>query len=348
MPQIIVKLGESVVQKFSFDKPIVLIGRALDNDLVVEHLSVSRRHAQIEWIDGKYQITDLNSANGTFVDGVRIQKHSLKDQDVVVVGKHKLFFLEDVKQEELMPASPFDFDKTVVVQRVEPCYFVVMEGKTTNQTFRVDKPEAFIGRDAECDVVIHDWLAAKKHARLNLVGKNYVITDLGTWKGTKINGQSVKERILLNKDIVEIGLTKLRFLSGSGGDSDFVLKSTPPVKEIGSVKSVAVEQESKPLILQQDYSTQRSKKGEYVASRTSPVFHFITCNWAKGIKEDRRIYFKNVGEAILSRRRSCVSCKPGMENKDVEFWIKVSQDEDDSVRAHAAKMLKKLTGKDHV
>jgi pSer/pThr/pTyr-binding forkhead associated (FHA) protein len=189
-------------------------------------------------------------------------------------------------------------------------------------------------------------LAAKKHARLNLEGKNYVLTDLGTWKGTKVNGLPIQERILLNKDEIQIGSTKIRFLTNVS-DSEYtsqpksqsvaIATKNKPGKEKSSDSAVVISRPVKVPV-----------SGEYVASSASSVFHFPTCNWAKGIRTDRLVYFKTVGDAIVSRRRSCVTCKPGMENKDVEFWLKISNDGDEKIRNHARKMIKKLTGKEHV
>ncbi|MCD6385058.1 FHA domain-containing protein, partial [Candidatus Sumerlaeota bacterium] len=90
MTEIIVKLGDNVVHKYFFDKDILNIGRARDNDIVIENLAVSRNHARIRRVEGKYILTDLNSANGTFVNGVRITKTEIMHNDVITIGKHNL------------------------------------------------------------------------------------------------------------------------------------------------------------------------------------------------------------------------------------------------------------------
>lgn len=74
MPELIVKLGDSIVHKYFFDKDVLSIGRAKDNDIVIENLSVSRNHARIRRVDNKFILTDLNSANGTYVNNVRVSK----------------------------------------------------------------------------------------------------------------------------------------------------------------------------------------------------------------------------------------------------------------------------------
>jgi len=68
------------------------VGRAPDNDIVVADANVSRHHARIEHLGTGYVLQDLGSTNGTFVNGAKVEEHSLKEGDVVVVGKTKLHF----------------------------------------------------------------------------------------------------------------------------------------------------------------------------------------------------------------------------------------------------------------
>ena len=92
MPEIIVKLGDNIVQKYFFVKEPISVGRTEDNQIVIENLAVSRNHARIDYDGEQYTIEDLGSSNGTFVNGVRIRKTEVIDRDVISIGKHKLFF----------------------------------------------------------------------------------------------------------------------------------------------------------------------------------------------------------------------------------------------------------------
>lgn len=74
MPEIVVSLGDNVVHKYFFEKDVLSIGRGRDNDIVIENLAVSRNHSRIKRQNGKYVLIDLNSANGTYVNGVKITK----------------------------------------------------------------------------------------------------------------------------------------------------------------------------------------------------------------------------------------------------------------------------------
>ena len=71
------------------------IGRTSDNDLVLSDLSISRRHAELrKTSDGTYQIVDLGSHNGTFVNGQRVTSATLTEKDIVGIG-HATFRLTD-------------------------------------------------------------------------------------------------------------------------------------------------------------------------------------------------------------------------------------------------------------
>src|SRR5688572_16953798 len=112
MPELVLKLGDNVIQTYVFDKDVMSIGRSRDNDVVVENLSVSRNHARIRRQTGKYVLTDLNSANGTYVNGVRVSKTEIVDNDVISIGKHKLQFANMVVAEEQLIADNFGADRT--------------------------------------------------------------------------------------------------------------------------------------------------------------------------------------------------------------------------------------------
>ncbi len=71
-------------------KKSVSVGRSQDCDLVVPHTSVSRKHCQIDEVEGRLYITDLGSSNGTFINGKRLtpsEKELLNPSDVFIIGK---------------------------------------------------------------------------------------------------------------------------------------------------------------------------------------------------------------------------------------------------------------------
>ena len=125
MAEIIVKLGGNVVQKYIFDKEVISIGRARDNDIVIENLSVSRNHSRIRLKDDRYILTDLNSANGTYVNGVKVTRTELVNNDVITIGKHKLHFVDKPVSDEQVILDAFGADKTMLVEKASTAKLVI-------------------------------------------------------------------------------------------------------------------------------------------------------------------------------------------------------------------------------
>ena len=69
-----------------------IIGRGRGSDILLDDLSVSRRHAGIEWIGGQFVVRDMNSTNGTKVNGTALMEHALADGDRIQVGDFELYF----------------------------------------------------------------------------------------------------------------------------------------------------------------------------------------------------------------------------------------------------------------
>lgn len=68
-----------------------------------------------------------------------------------------------------------------------------------------------IGRLAECDVVLADSSVSRRHAEVRRQGSEFVVADLGSTNGTKVNGVAVRERRLADGDEISVGSTRLRF-----------------------------------------------------------------------------------------------------------------------------------------
>jgi diguanylate cyclase (GGDEF)-like protein len=83
---LIVLAGESLGQMFRLERPEVVIGRAAGTDVRLQDDGVSRRHARIVLVDGQLGIEDLESANGTLVNGEPVRRAILRDGDKIQVG----------------------------------------------------------------------------------------------------------------------------------------------------------------------------------------------------------------------------------------------------------------------
>lgn len=93
MAKIILSKGDKVLREIALRKERMTIGRRPDNDIVIEDLAVSGEHAVIETRDGDSILEDLNSTNGTQVNGQPVQKHFLQDGDVVELARFRIRYV---------------------------------------------------------------------------------------------------------------------------------------------------------------------------------------------------------------------------------------------------------------
>lgn len=85
-PCLVVFYGENIGLRHPLDQPEVIIGRAGQSEIHIDHNSVSRQHAKIETNEGHSRISDLGSTNGTYVNDVRVDSIDLRDGDIVRIG----------------------------------------------------------------------------------------------------------------------------------------------------------------------------------------------------------------------------------------------------------------------
>jgi pSer/pThr/pTyr-binding forkhead associated (FHA) protein len=108
---LVLTLNQSVLGEFSLEKERLLIGRKPENDIQVGNLAVSGQHAAIITILNDSFLEDLDSTNGTFVNGKLVKKHALKHGDVITIGKHELKYVNDDAT-----TNDQDFEKTMIIR----------------------------------------------------------------------------------------------------------------------------------------------------------------------------------------------------------------------------------------
>jgi pSer/pThr/pTyr-binding forkhead associated (FHA) protein len=117
MAKVILSFEGSVIREVQLDKERVTIGRKPQNDIQIENLAVSSEHARIVTILTDSFLEDLDSTNGTLVNGNPIKKHILQHNDVIEIGKYTLKFFADPSAAAAAAAAPAeDFERTMVLR----------------------------------------------------------------------------------------------------------------------------------------------------------------------------------------------------------------------------------------
>jgi pSer/pThr/pTyr-binding forkhead associated (FHA) protein len=112
MARLVLSLDGQTLAEYNMTKERYTVGRLPDNDIRIDNPAVSGHHSLIINILNDSFLEDLNSTNGTYVNGKLIKKHALQHDDVITVGHHQLRFLEDHADE--MPDD--EFEKTMVIE----------------------------------------------------------------------------------------------------------------------------------------------------------------------------------------------------------------------------------------
>lgn len=112
MLEITLELKDTILDTFKIDKSEITIGRNSANDITIDNLAVSDRHARIVRDKTGYYLEDLKSTNGTFVDGRKITRIGLEGRQEITIGKHSL----DVRISGSKATGP-DFARTMKINR---------------------------------------------------------------------------------------------------------------------------------------------------------------------------------------------------------------------------------------
>ncbi len=112
MARLILSLDGQTLAEYNMTKERYTIGRLTDNDIRVDNAAVSGHHSLIINILNDSFLEDLNSTNGTYVNGKLIKKHALQHGDVITAGHHQLRYVDD----QGAVAVEDEFEKTMVIE----------------------------------------------------------------------------------------------------------------------------------------------------------------------------------------------------------------------------------------
>jgi hypothetical protein len=199
--KIIISQDAQVVQEVELCKERTTIGRHPQNDVVIEHLAVSGRHAAITMVRDDAILEDLGSTNGTFVNGQRVARHQLSDRDRVNVGTFRIDYLAGTRA--AAPVAPVLAPAAALpLGSIE-----VLNGANAGKKLALAKPLTTLGSPGVLVVVIQRQAAG------------YGISHIeGAVSGT-VNGEPIvkQPRLLADGDALELTGTSMRFSLAANG-----------------------------------------------------------------------------------------------------------------------------------
>jgi pSer/pThr/pTyr-binding forkhead associated (FHA) protein len=239
MPTLTLQFKDTNLSDYRLDKgSSLIIGRRETSTVVIDNLAVSGTHAKVDMLEDGCLLTDLQSKNGTFVNGKLVTSHWLRPGDVVMIGKHTLVFKLD-KGEETPAESQADMDNKTMVLDTNDYKALVDKGSATkppSSTGAAPPPRkeplgilsflkggegevslmkklVKIGKDDSNDIVVGGFLMGGTAATISRRPNGYVISFVEGMTKPKVNGTTVKDSVILKEfDKIEIGSIMMEFI----------------------------------------------------------------------------------------------------------------------------------------
>jgi len=219
MPKMIVSIDEVVIKEAQLTKDRTTVGRRPYNDIVIDNLAVSGEHAVVLMSGTEVVIEDLNSTNGTYVNGKAVKRQALQNGDSIEVGKYKIRYVGD---------GSTAFDKTMVVRATpqagessssqestfgalsaaytptpaQAAAIKVLTGAAAGRQVPLTKVVTTVGKPAVAVAAI-----TKRH-------HGYVVHHVEGGGNPTLNGQAITADPLSLKhgDIIELAGTQMQFI----------------------------------------------------------------------------------------------------------------------------------------
>ena len=224
MGKLVVSLDGVVIKEVQITKDKTTLGRRPYNDIVIDNLAVSGEHAVLQMVGADVFIEDLNSTNGTYINGKAVKKQLLSHNDTVEIGKYKIKFLVE---------DGTDYEKTMIMKPgmrapassgfgsshgagpgVGASGFGTLGGSTAPASIRVLNGAA-AGREVVLTKVV--TTVGKPGVQVASITKRpggYVLAHVEGTLQPSVNGSAiVGETVhLKNGDVVELAGTQMQFI----------------------------------------------------------------------------------------------------------------------------------------
>jgi len=228
MIRVTLSLGGTVVRKYPFEKDRVVIGRDPECDISIDNVAVSRNHASLGWNGSAWVLEDLQSGNGTWVDGTKISTLELPSGATFVIGKYALLFetVSDVEAAVQTAArkaggedQTFRLDRREVEKLIgkaarggEVRGSLVPEGG--GSPVPLNKPFHFAGSASDCAIPASGFMVAPRVAVFLRDEGGYRIVKVGGRFGkVTVNGQDADSRVLRAGDVIDLCGRRFQYAS---------------------------------------------------------------------------------------------------------------------------------------
>jgi pSer/pThr/pTyr-binding forkhead associated (FHA) protein len=215
--------------EFELGKASISIGRAMTNDVSLDDGRVSRGHARLECSAARCVLVDLKSANGTRLNGIRVDRAELKPGDVISLGSTQIRFETAQPVEDIgmtMIDSEADLELTIdreilpiAIHETGIPQLVIITNEGSWDVSLEDVDAVTIGRTEGNQVIIDRPKVSRNHAEVVRKGNLFVLRDLGSTNGTWFKDERVDELILQDGDTFKIGPARVVFKSGFGSEA---------------------------------------------------------------------------------------------------------------------------------
>ena len=218
--KLILALDGQILREYEINRDFISIGRKHENDIQLNDLTVSGRHALISRVGNHVYVEDLNSTNGTLVNGNYVSKYSLQHGNVIQIGHHLFTFFNDDKEAyEPTMFIKAELDET---QMVLPEWdmnekAINLRGQPLGALRKIDDPEATSGIEMRKPFSTVGF-EGKKLALINRGAKGYSIVGIKTTSPNEsdtplLNGKALgPSSVPLNEhDIISIAGIDMEF-----------------------------------------------------------------------------------------------------------------------------------------
>ena len=188
---------ELISETWTFRRPFLVIGRRPESDLVLDHWQVSRRHAYVQLIEGRYYCVDLGSRTGTHGGDVTERSGWLERGRAIQIGPYSV--RPEWPTSKSRPPGP------------TPGVTWELPGRAIGQSvWRMDRHLALIGRSPACKIRLVEPDVSKFHCSVVLTPQGVWVVDLLGQNGVLVNDEPVRCSRLEDGDELRIGRHSLR------------------------------------------------------------------------------------------------------------------------------------------